>query len=824
MRHMQVFASMGAVCLAVASARADIGDQLFKLLAADGDAGDNFGVSVDVSGNIAIAGAWGDGDNGFLSGSAYLFDISTGSQIAKLVPDDSDSGDEFGAAAAIDGDFAVVGARRYSQQGENNIGRAYVFDTTSGALRATLVHGGANARDDFGASVGISGETVIVGAPGDSHDNSSTPWGTAFLFDATSGAQIARLVPDDIEPGDFFGEFVAIRDGLAIASSTGDDDAGTDEGAVYIFDTRTGQQLSKILPSAPESGRAFGRMLAIGDGFVLIGKATPFTLYIFDTSDPINPVEVGELVTDDGNVPTSLSADALTVVGGLTSADGNLGAAYVFDMSDLGSPRQIAKLEADDRQGQFFGNAVGVDGARAVVGAVNDGDNGAGAGAAYVFVATDPDTDGDGLLDSWETDGIPYLGTDGNSHRYVLDIDGDGVSDADPNHKDLFLEIDLMAGLTFSQDVIDDVEFAFAAAPVENPDLITGINLHILLDDNTIPFEAQTETPVDSFPVDAGRLKFEFFGTQAERDDPDALPIFNAKSKAFRYAMVMNEASREIGGHAEPGGDDMILYTGGYPDVAKAAVLMHELGHLLGLGHGGGDNVNGKLNYPSIMNYVLAYKGPWNETFWKLDYSREKLATIDENSVSELVSVGSGGNGRYDNFFMPFHGIVPLFAECYEEILWEESLISYADLDPAVLTDLDLDCDTDDTGFAADLNFVPGSALPGSEVASPGETLVGFNDWEIIVLPVSDGNGVFNAPADRDELTLTQLQYMHDNFPPPPSDCLADWDGDGSVNTRDVLAFLNSWNARDPESDINGDGYIDTRDVLVFLNAWTAGC
>ncbi|MDQ7012306.1 MAG: S8 family serine peptidase [Planctomycetota bacterium] len=54
--------------------------------------------------------------------------------------------------------------------------------------------------------------------------------------------------------------------------------------------------------------------------------------------------------------------------------------------------------------------------------------------------------------------------------------------------------------------------------------------------------------------------------------------------------------------------------------------------------------------------------------------------------------------------------------------------------------------------------------------------------------------------------------------------CFADWNGDGSVNTQDVLAFLNAWTAGDPEADINNDGSVNTQDVLAFLNAWTAGC
>ncbi len=56
----------------------------------------------------------------------------------------------------------------------------------------------------------------------------------------------------------------------------------------------------------------------------------------------------------------------------------------------------------------------------------------------------------------------------------------------------------------------------------------------------------------------------------------------------------------------------------------------------------------------------------------------------------------------------------------------------------------------------------------------------------------------------------------------PP--CVADFNNDGTVNTLDMLAFLNAWAAGDPSADINGDGTVNTLDVLAFLNLWTAGC
>ena len=369
----------------------------------------------------------------------------------------------------------------------------------------------------------------------------------------------------------------------------------------------------------------------------------------------------------------------------------------------------------------------------------------------------DGDSDEDGLCDSWETDGIPFRSIDGTTRYYVLDVDGDGISDADPMHKDLFVELDHMEGLSFPQQAVDAVEDAFFFAPVPNPDGAGGITLHIVVDHGNIPFEQQTATPPDDFPASALSIKQGYFGTATERADADIIDITLAKAKAFRYCILYNDSSENIGGTAEIGGDDFVMFAGDYSDMDKAAVFMHELGHNLGLGHGGCDDINGKPNYPSIMNYVLAYETPFNSGFWRLDYSREKLATIDEGDLNETISVGAGGGGfYYENFIMPYHSTVTNGAACYPQAEWGQDVVKYASLDDDVLTDFNLDCDTEDVGVSSDLNFHSGSGLPGSITPSPGEVLLGHNDWANIVLRVSDGGGAFAGPVPTDELTDTQ--------------------------------------------------------------------
>ncbi len=124
-----LFAAAASV-LSTAPAYADLGDQLFKLLPSDGAEQDRFGLSVAINGATAIVGAAFDDDNGFDSGAAYLFDTTTGHQIAKLLANDGATDDHFGISVAISSATAIVGANRDDDNG-NDSGSAYLFDAAS---------------------------------------------------------------------------------------------------------------------------------------------------------------------------------------------------------------------------------------------------------------------------------------------------------------------------------------------------------------------------------------------------------------------------------------------------------------------------------------------------------------------------------------------------------------------------------------------------------------------------------------------------------------------------------------------------------------------
>lgn len=356
------------------------GTQL-QLAPNDGGQEQFFGTAVGISGNNAIVGAVSAWNASLRTGAAYLFDVSDGSQIAKLTASDGDASDAFGAAVAISGDRVVVGAR-YANAGFLDAGSAYLFDT-SGSQLAILARTDTAPGDRFGNSVGVSGDLAIVGAPRDNIDGMSDS-GSAYLFDLDAGGQPVRIVPEDGAAGDNFGFSVAMSGNLAIVGAFHDDDNGSDSGSAYLFDAASGVQLRKLLPDDGGGGDFFGRSVAISGNLAVVGSHK-----------------------DDDHGASS-------------------GSAYLFDVT---TGEQLAKFTASDGAAfDGFGVAVAVDDDDVVVGSELDDDLGGGSGSAYVFDATGPffdaDFDGDGDVDDddlgkWQGD----FGGPGS------DADGDGDSD-----------------------------------------------------------------------------------------------------------------------------------------------------------------------------------------------------------------------------------------------------------------------------------------------------------------------------------------------------------------------------------------------------------
>lgn len=337
-----------------------------KLTADDGDAGDQFGWSVAVSGEgtTAIVGADEDEDpNGEAAGSAYVFSESDGewSQQAKLTADDGDSGDSLGSAIAlsVDGTTTIVAANEDEDPNGEKAGSAYVFSKSDGewSQQAKLTAPDGEKEDWFATSVAVSGDgtTAMLGAPQDKVQND---WeaGSVYVFSESGGewSQQVKLTAPDGDDMDWFGRSVAVSDegSTAIVGAPIDEDPnGQKAGSAYVFSKR-GEEWNHQAKLAADDGDTndwFGRSVAIsGDGTTTI---------------------VGAMIDEDPNGTQA-------------------GSAYVFSASN-GEWSQQAKLAANDGDGyDFFGRSVAVsdEGSTAIVGADEDEDpNGKKSGSAYVF-------------------------------------------------------------------------------------------------------------------------------------------------------------------------------------------------------------------------------------------------------------------------------------------------------------------------------------------------------------------------------------------------------------------------------------------------------
>ena len=345
-----------------------------------------------------------------------------------------------------------------------------------------------------------------------------------------------------------------------------------------------------------------------------------------------------------------------------------------------------------------------------------------------LIVTIEKDTDWDGLPDSWEINGI--------------DVDKDGeidlnlqALDADYEHKDVFIEIDYMIGHRPKQEAIDDVVKAFREAPVSNPDEREGINLHVIVDES-VPFR-ENLTSWDEYKT----IKLGSFGAQEDRSNRK---IVLAKALVFKYCLSANKMSflwrPDIPGLSEGmPSDDMILAFGAFSDGIgsrneQSAIFMHELGHCLGLHHGGNNDVNYKPNYLSIMNYAFTYDA-WVPNR-PLDYSRQALLTLDENNLNETKGIGVA-----------------------RKTVWKSPSNTLRTNDPGLPIDWNVDGNTT-IGVSVNLNN-----YPEKDAASPpGEELEGFNDWDNLVYR-SRGTRFFAAsaiPEYHDELPADVIELMYE--------------------------------------------------------------
>jgi len=265
-------AVIAALGVAVGSAPAP-GQSQTKLTAADGAAEDEFGVSVGLDGDRALIGAYGDADNGILSGSAYIFEKQGGVwvQTAKLTAGDGAASNYFGCSVGLDGDRALIGAYGDDDNGFLS-GSAYVFEKQGAVWVQT---GKLTASDGaewgfFGYSVGLDADRALIGAFGDDDDS-----GSAYVFEKQGGVwvQTAKLTADDGAAYDYFGVSVGLDGDRALIGALLDDDNGYYSGSAYVFEKQGDLwvQTAKLTAADGAAYDSFGYSVGLDADRALVG-------------------------------------------------------------------------------------------------------------------------------------------------------------------------------------------------------------------------------------------------------------------------------------------------------------------------------------------------------------------------------------------------------------------------------------------------------------------------------------------------------------------------------------------------------------------------
>lgn len=358
-----------------------------RLTASDGAANDFFGASVSLSGTRALIGASGDGDIGFNSGSAYVFDFDGvgWSETGKLIA--SDGG--IGRSVSLFGNRALLGAGS----------AAYVFDFNGSTwLETTKIMTSDGSVDDlFGSSVGLSGEQALVGARLD--DENAPDSGSAYLFEfiGTVWTESTKLTAGDGPVDDQFGWSVSISGDRALVGAYRDDDNGGASGSAYIFsfDGASWMMAIKLTPDDGEFAAVFGASVSLSGDRALIGAPgdrqnapSSGAAYVFDF-DGTTWRATAKLTASDGSFNDTFGA-SVSPLGdrALIAApndNSNSGSVYVFTFNGA-SWDEITKLTASDgAPDDLFGNSLSLGSNRLLVGAPSFASNGSNPGSAYIF-------------------------------------------------------------------------------------------------------------------------------------------------------------------------------------------------------------------------------------------------------------------------------------------------------------------------------------------------------------------------------------------------------------------------------------------------------
>lgn len=336
-----------------------------------------FGEELDFDGTTLAVGATPPGGTGYVN--VFTFDGAAWSGVEVDPPPGATS--LFGFEVAVDGDWLLVSDPNVDTGPNENVGRVYAYEHVAGAWthRQTLAAGTSLEFLNFGTGLDLSGTTAFIG----------TNLQRAFFFehDGNAWMQEKLVASDDPSEDTNYGNQVAIDGDVAVVGTEGDDDAGNDAGAAYVYRRVCGSWVEevKLTAAAPEAGDDFGRAVAVSGDVLLVGAYRD-----------------GHSGLDDP------------------------GSAHVFRWDGFGWQFEQLLVASDPDEDSWFGWSVALHGDVAIVGARLDDTFGPTSGKAYLYEAAP-------VFDPWVDLGFALAGIGGEP-----ELSGAGTLDAgDPVQWDL---------------------------------------------------------------------------------------------------------------------------------------------------------------------------------------------------------------------------------------------------------------------------------------------------------------------------------------------------------------------------------------------------
>ncbi|NND72267.1 MAG: T9SS type A sorting domain-containing protein [Rhodothermales bacterium] len=385
--RIAVFAVLISVCATTDTAAQFVETKIWH---SELGSNDHFARSSAIDGDKVLIGAVTKGP-----GEAYLFEKSGGmwTETFNFEPTDGAQQDYYSRSLDIDGNVVVIGSERHDVSG-TNAGAVYVYEfTTTWVLDQKVLSSDIATEDRFGTSVAVSGDVFAVGAP--EEDANGDGSGSVYVFrnNGTSWVEEAKLTASDGVAGDEFGFSIAMS-GNDILVGAWEHNSGQGAAYVYHYNGVSWIEEAKLEAADGASGDQFGSWWISIDGDyaavgALLDNSEQGAAYVFNRigttwSQQAKLTHTTPVNGDQFGVSASIDGDYMVV--------GSFGGEYtnVYMRSGI-TWGLIATLEASDGEpGDDFGYTAVISGMNVVVGADDDIVNGFTSGSAYVYDLDSP--------------------------------------------------------------------------------------------------------------------------------------------------------------------------------------------------------------------------------------------------------------------------------------------------------------------------------------------------------------------------------------------------------------------------------------------------